>query len=105
DNWRINAMFLEGQDRTGSVTVGTLCQSCATLALNGTTNTSGSLTAVVPGTTLTPTQLPLTADNALDVWNSAGSNRTSAAVLKTLTDSRSSITQISNLQQARVGAD
>jgi iron complex outermembrane receptor protein len=105
DNWRINAMFLEGQDRTGSVTVGALCQSCATLALNGTTNTSGSLTAVVPGTTLTPTQLPLTADNALDVWNPAGSNRTSTTVLKTLTDSRSSITQISNLQQARIGAD
>ena len=105
DNWRATAMFLEGQDRTAQVTVGALCQSCATLALNGTTNTSGSLTAVVPGTTLTPTQLPLTAANALDVWNPAGSNRTSAAVLKTLTDSRSSISQVSNLQQARIGID
>jgi len=105
DNWHVNAMFLEGQDRTAQVTVGALCQSCATLALNGTTNTSGSLTAVVPGTTLTPTQLPLTAANALDVWNPAASNRTSAAVLKTLTDSRSSISQVSNLQQARVGID
>ena len=54
-NWRATAVFLEGQDRTAQVTSGALCQSCATLALNGTTNTSGSLTAVVPGTTLTPT--------------------------------------------------
>ena len=105
DSWRINALFLEGQDRTAQVSVGSLCQSCATLALNGTTNTSGSLTTVVPGTTLTPTQLPLTAANALDVWNPVGSNRTSAAVLKALTDSRSSISQVSNLEQARIGAD
>jgi iron complex outermembrane receptor protein len=105
DSWRINAMFLEGQDRTAQVSVGTLCQSCATLALNGTTNTSGSQTTVVPGTTLTPLQLPLTAANALDVWNPVGTNRTSAAVLNTLTDSRSSISQVSNLQQLRVGAD
>ena len=105
DNWHATAMLLEGQDRTSQVTVGALCQSCATLALNGTANTSGSLTAVVPGTTLIPLQLPLTAANALDVWNPAGSNRTSAAVLKTLTDSRSSISQVSNLQQARIGID
>jgi iron complex outermembrane receptor protein len=105
DNWRINAFLMEGQDRTASATDGTLCQSCATLALNGTTNTSGSLTAVVPGTNLTPLQLPLTAANALDVWNASGTNRTSAAVLKALTDSRSAINQVSNLQQARIGAD
>jgi iron complex outermembrane receptor protein len=104
-DWTVNAMFLEGQDRTAQVTSGTLCQSCATLALNGTTNTSGSLTAVVPGTTLTPLQLPLTAANALDVWNPAATNRTSAAVLQALTDSRSSISQVSNLQQARIGVD
>ncbi len=106
DNWRANAFFLEGQDRTAQVVSGALCQSCATLALNGTTNTSGSLTATVPGTTLAPTQLPLTAANALDVWDPAGaSNKTSAATIKALTDSRSSISQVSNLQQARIGVD
>lgn len=105
DSWRVNAMFLEGQDRTASVTVGALCQSCAALALNGTTNTSGSTTAVVPGTTLTPLQLPLSAANALDVWSPVGTNRTSATVRNALTDSRSSISQVSNLQQMRLGAD
>jgi iron complex outermembrane receptor protein len=105
DSWHANAMFLEGQDRTAQVSSGSLCQSCATLALNGTTNTGGSLTSVVPGTTLIPLQLPLTAANALDVWNPAASNRTSAATRAALTDSRSSISQISNLQQARIGID
>lgn len=105
DNWRMTGMFMYGQDRTASVTVGTLCQSCAALALNGTTNTGGSLATPVAGTTLVPLQLPLTAANALDVWNPAGSNRTSAAVRSQLTDSRSSISQISSVQQARIGID
>ncbi|MBA2587138.1 MAG: TonB-dependent receptor plug domain-containing protein, partial [Alphaproteobacteria bacterium] len=102
DNWRATAFLMEGQDRTTSVTAGVLCQSCATLALNGTTNTAGSLITPVAGTTLTPNQLPLIAANALDVWNPVTTNRTSAAVLRTLTDSRSSISQVSNLQQLRV---
>jgi iron complex outermembrane receptor protein len=105
DDWRATAFLMEGQDRTSSVSTGLLCQSCATLALNGTTNTNGSLTAPVAGTTLTPHQLPLTAENALDVWNPVDTNRTSAAVLKTLTDSRSAISQVSDIRQVRLGAD
>ena len=35
------------------------------------------------------TTLPLTAANAIDVWNPAGSNLTSAAMLSRLTDSHS----------------
>ena len=105
DDWRLTGFVMEGQDRTTAITAGTLCQSCATLALNGTTNTSGGMGVPVAGTTLVPTQLPLTAANALDVWNPTGSNRTSAAVLKSLTDSRSAINQVSNLQQARLGID
>lgn len=105
DNFRVTAMFMYGQDRTASVTVGQLCQSCATLALNGTTNTGGNTTTPVAGTNLVPLQLPLTVDNALDVWNPAASNRTSAAVLARLTDSRTSISQISTIQQARIGID
>ena len=54
-------------------------QQLRPLALNGTTNTGGSLTTPsVVGTTIISTQLPLTAANALDVWNPVGSNRTSA---------------------------
>jgi iron complex outermembrane receptor protein len=56
--------------------------------LNGTTNTGGNpTTPSVPGTTTAVTSFPLTAANALDVWNPAGSNQTSATILQQLTDS------------------
>ncbi|MDF7776300.1 TonB-dependent receptor [Sphingomonas sp. AOB5] len=105
DNFRLTAMALAGEDRTASVTEGALCTSCATLALNGTTTTGGSTTQPVPGTTLIPLNLPLTAANALDVWNPASSNRTSAAVRAMLTDSRTSISHVSQLRQYRIGID
>lgn len=60
---------------------GRLNISAALLALNGTTNQSGSLTTLsFPATGLIVTQLPLTAANALDIWNTGAANRTSAAV-------------------------
>lgn len=104
DNFRATAMFLYGEDRTADVTDGTLCASCATLALNGTTNTSGTLNLPIAGTNLVVEQ-PLTTSNALDVWNAPGSNLTSPAVLKQLTDYRRAINQLSTVQQARIGID
>src|SRR5258708_8159879 len=63
----------------------------ATLDLNGTTQTSGTLptglttsSTSIHGLQSTVNQLPLTAANALDVWNPAASNRTSAAALAAL---------------------
>jgi iron complex outermembrane receptor protein len=79
-----------GQNQSTYETVGVLCTSCANLGLNGTTNSSGNpLTPSIAGTTTTVTTLPLTAANAIDVWNPAGSNLTSAAMLSRLTDSHS----------------
>ena len=79
-----------GQNQSTYETVGVLCPSCASLGLNGTTNSSGNpLTPSIAGTTTTVTTLPLTAANAIDVWNPAGSNLTSAAMLSRLTDSHS----------------
>ncbi|MDB6009304.1 MAG: TonB-dependent receptor-like protein [Gammaproteobacteria bacterium] len=79
-----------GQNQSTYETVGVLCTSCANLGLNGTTNSSGNpLTPSIAGTTTTVTTLPLTAANAIDVWNPAGSNLTSAALLRELTDSHS----------------
>jgi len=67
---------------------GALCTSCAFLALNGTTNSGGNpTTPSVPGTTTVVTDFPLSSANALDVWNPAGSNLTSPAILQELTDS------------------
>lgn len=87
-DWHFTALALYGSEDNTVASYGTLCGSCADLALNGTTNTSGSLTQVsVPGTAQLVLQLPLNAGNALDVWNPAATNRTSAAVRQALTDS------------------
>jgi iron complex outermembrane receptor protein len=77
-----------GQDNSRQRRDGALCVSCALLALNGTTNTGGNTaTPSVPGTSTAVLSLPLSANNALDVWLPAGSNRTSAALRSQLLDS------------------
>ncbi len=69
-NFRITALGLYGREDSFVGNKGQICASCANLALNGTTNSSGSLTTPsIPGTNIIATELPLTADNALDVWN------------------------------------
>jgi iron complex outermembrane receptor protein len=105
ENFRFTAMALFGEDRTSQVSEGSLCTSCATLALNGTVQTNGSMTTPVAGTNLIPLNLPLTINNALDVWNPAATNRTSAAVRALLTDSRSAISHVSSIRQLRAGID
>ncbi len=88
DDWNLNVGGVVGKTDSRQQVIGVLCGSCANLALNGTTNGGGSLTSVsVPGTTTIILGTPLTAANALDVWNSGSANRTSAAVLRALTDS------------------
>jgi len=106
DNWRVTGLGLYGVDHTYIAAQNMLCVSCAYLALNGTTNSGGSLTAVsVPGTTTIVTQLPLTAANALDVWNPAATNRTSAAVKAALADSTATTFGTFGIRQAKLGAD
>jgi len=80
-----------GRDDSSLRDRGRICQPCALLALNGSTQASGnpSPAALPPG--LPPgaviTQFPLTPANALDVWSPVGQNRTSAEVLQRLLDS------------------
>jgi len=106
DDWRVTLFGLTGRDTSEGVTFGTLCTSCANLALNGTTNGAGNVNTIsVPGTNIIVTQLPLTTANALDVWNPTASNRTSAAVRERLTQHRNSIQYINTLKQARLGID
>jgi iron complex outermembrane receptor protein len=87
DNWHFTAGGTVGASDSKLFTHGQLCGSCALLALNGTTNGGGSLTAPsIPGTTTIILNTPLTAANALDVFNVGSANRTSAAVLAQLSD-------------------
>ncbi len=95
DSWRLSGMVMAGVNTSSITNIGQLCTSCALLALNGTTNTNGVLTQPsIIGTNTIVLNVPLTAANALDVFNPAATNRTSAAVLAQLTDSN-------NFQRAR----
>jgi iron complex outermembrane receptor protein len=105
-DFRITALALEGGEQSYVGNVGLLCGSCANLALNGTTNGGGSLTLPsIPGTGTITTQLPLTPANALDVWNPAATNRTSAAVLALLTNNVTNSRWYYSIAQGRLGAD
>jgi iron complex outermembrane receptor protein len=91
DNWRVSFSGVAGMDNSFNESFGALCGSCATLALNGTTNQAGSLTTPsVPSTGVIVSQ-GLTTANALDPYNLKASNRTSATLLDQLTDSANNI--------------
>ena len=106
DNWRANFLGLAGRDDSWSEQIGQVCGSCAFLGLNGTTNSGGNLTTPsVPGTNTIVLGLPLTADNALDVWNTGSANRTSQAMRDRLVDNRSYLRYINTIQQARASID
>lgn len=106
DDWHADFLASVGRDESTTYTTGGINSSVANLALNGTTNGAGSLTQIsIPGTTTIVTQLPLTADNALDVWNPAGpTNRTSAATIARLLDNANRLRATSGYQQFRASA-
>jgi len=102
DNWLLSLTDTFGADNSYSYTIGGFCSSCALLALNGTTNTSGSTTASsVPAVnTIALNSLPLTTATALDVWSPPATNQTSAAVRQTLVAGNSYTTNLNNQNQA-----
>ncbi|HEY0267154.1 MAG TPA: TonB-dependent receptor [Rhizomicrobium sp.] len=104
--WEANAWAVTAQDNSYADVYGGFCNACALQALNGTTNTAGSLTAPsIVGTTINAQQLPLTTANALDVWNPISSNRTSAATIKALTSANSTTDQIDSFTQFKISAN
>lgn len=104
--WQADAWAVTAQDNAYADVYNGFCNACALLALNGTTQTNGSTTTTpIVGTTILPTQLPLTAANALDVWNPIGSNRTSAATIKSLASLNSSTTQVDSFTQFKIAAN
>ena len=102
DNWQFKLDAVYGFDNSRSVSTGAVCTSCALLALNGTTNGSGSLTTPsVPATGQIVLQ-NLTTANALDVFNLGSTNRTSAATLAGLTDSDNNVDGRQTIKDVRV---
>jgi iron complex outermembrane receptor protein len=107
DNFVIHALAVAGRTESPTLTKdGQVNASSVDLALNGTGNNGGSTTApAVAGTTIVPLNLPLTTANALDIWNTGANNRTSQAVLNSLTDGHALKENISSFTQFRLSTD
>lgn len=105
-NFTINLLALAAHDDSYSKTTGVANQAVANLALNGTTNSAGSLTTPsLPNSTAIITQLPLTAANTLDVWHTGSANLTSQAVRDALLDNANLLRQVFSVRQFRLTAD
>lgn len=106
ENWRLTAGGVAGFSNSYTDEQGTVCSSCALLALNGTTNGAGSTTAAsIPGTSTIILNTPLTTANALDVFNTGSANRTSPAVISRLLDSRTRFKARQTLKDATLKLD
>jgi iron complex outermembrane receptor protein len=106
--WQASFGATFGGDNSYQNQTGQVCAPCALLAMNGTVNAGGSLTAnanpPVNGTVTTVTRA-LNVDNALDIWNAGSANRTSAAVRKQLLDSINFAESKQTIKTARVKLD
>jgi iron complex outermembrane recepter protein len=106
DDWEISALAMYGREVSRVGAFGVLCGSCAHLALNGTPNANGAMTtSSLSGSGSAVLGLPLTVENALDVWRPAASNRTAAAVRERLADSDQISVWYHSATQLRVSID
>jgi iron complex outermembrane recepter protein len=103
DNWSLTFADSVGWNRSSLDGFNQFCAACATLALNGTTQSGGSTTASsVPGQSVVVLQLPLTTSNALDVWNAGSANRTNPLVMESLYTNDTQNNNYNTFNQARV---
>jgi iron complex outermembrane receptor protein len=101
--WLVTFEDALGWNRSAGNNIKTFCTPCALLALNGTAQGSGSTTqSDIAGQNVIALNLPLTTANALDVWNPAETNRSSAAVLRSLYSANSENTNFNTFNQMRM---
>jgi iron complex outermembrane receptor protein len=106
DNWHAELQWVLGQNTYTNGNVNAFCTSCAYQALNGTSLSNGNPTQTdVAGHQVVSLNLPLTAANALDVWNPVGSNQTSAAVIRNLSSYNSTQSIYNTTNQMRASVD
>jgi iron complex outermembrane receptor protein len=107
DNWHAELDWVMGQNNYMNGTTNGFCTSCAYQALNGTSLSNGSTTQTdVAGHQVVSLNLPLTAANALDVWNPAGTaNKTSAAVIRSLASNNATQNIYNSTNQMRASID
>ncbi len=109
NNWAFSLGSTLGSSESISHNYGTVAAAQAALALNGTTATSGNTSNALSdpyalGNVATVTRT-LTTANALDVWMPAATNRTSASVLRSLTDNSANTTVYNNVADVTVKVD
>ena len=103
DKWSLTFADSIGWNRSSLDGFNQFCAACATLALNGTTQSGGSTTASsIPGRDVVVLQLPLTTSNALDVWNEGSANRTNPLVLDSLYTNNTQNNNYNTFNQARL---
>ncbi len=103
DSWSLTVADSIGWNRSSLDGFKQFCTPCAMLALNGTTQSGGSTTASsIPGQNVVVLQLPLNTNNALDVWNPLGSNRTNPLVLDSLYTNNTQNNNYNTMNQLRV---
>ena len=106
DRWQAQLTDAVGVNHYDNQNINTFCGSCATLALNGTAQTGGSTTTTdVAGANVIALNIPLTAANALDVWNPAASNQTSTLVRQQLYSNRTGGDTQNTFNQLRLQVD
>jgi iron complex outermembrane recepter protein len=103
DEWSLTFADSFGWNRSSLDGFKQFCAACATLMLNGTTQSGGSTTASsIAGQNVVVLQLPLTTSNALDVWRAGAANRTNPLLLDQLYTSNTQNNNYNTVNQARV---
>jgi len=103
DSWTATLSDAFGWNRSALNTINGFCGACATLALNGTAQSSGSQTTTdIAGQNVIALNLPLTRANSLDVWRPYGSALTSDAVLRSLYRANSENTNYNTFNQVKL---
>ena len=103
EKWSLTFADSFGWNRSSLDGFKQFCGACATLALNGTTQSSANTTASsIPGQNVVVLQLPLTTDNALDVWRAGSANLTNQFVLDRLYSSNTQNNNYNTMNQARL---
>ncbi|AVA12934.1 TonB-dependent receptor domain-containing protein [Sphingopyxis sp. MG] len=95
DSWSVTLSNAFGHSRSYTNNYGLICTACVQEALNGTRSATGAISRA--------TNIPLTTENALDVWQPNG-GRTSEAVLASLYTNENSLMHLNRFNQAKLEA-
>jgi len=104
--WKLTFADAVGWDQSSLTSSNVFCTACANLALNGTTQVTGSTTASdISNQNVIALNTPLTAANSLDVWNAPGANLTSPTVYNSFYSYNTSNTNLNTFNQAKLSAE